>query len=103
MKLRYWRARLRLAGIVHRSGSTGGEWRCRVAEWLHPSYQHGMSATTHVPTTAGKMADAIRAALATPEAAGEERPCPVCHNMPGHSFDCPCRATTPAPTTEEPE
>jgi len=41
MMLRYWRLRLRLAGIVHRDGSTGHEWRCRLAEWLHGSYQHG--------------------------------------------------------------
>lgn len=41
LRLRYWRFRLRLAGIVHRRGSTGHEWRCRLAEWLHPSCQHG--------------------------------------------------------------
>lgn len=43
MTLRYWRLRLRLAGIVHRRGSTGREWRCRLAEWLHGSYVHGMT------------------------------------------------------------
>lgn len=41
MNLRYWRFRLRLAGIVHRQGSMGHEWRCRLAEWLHRGYQHG--------------------------------------------------------------
>lgn len=43
MRLRYWRLRLWLAGVVHRRGSTGNEWRCHVAEWLHPSYQHGQT------------------------------------------------------------
>jgi hypothetical protein len=41
MRLRYWRARLRIAGWVHRRGSTGDEWRCRLAERLHGSYEHG--------------------------------------------------------------
>ena len=41
--LRYWRARLRLARLVHRDGSTGDEWRCRLAERLHGSYAHGSS------------------------------------------------------------
>lgn len=44
MRLRYWRLRLCLAGIIHRRGSTGNEWRCRVAEWLHGSYEHGSTA-----------------------------------------------------------
>ena len=43
MTLRYWRFRLRLAGFVHRQGSTGHEWRCRLAEALHGSYRHGLS------------------------------------------------------------
>jgi hypothetical protein len=43
MTLRYWRLRLRLAGLVHRRGSVGHEWRCTVAEWLHGSYRHGMT------------------------------------------------------------